>query len=77
MVKGLRIDNARDSLNKDLSDFLASKGIQHETLCPCTPQQKSLAERKIRVVDKARMLLIQARAPSNLWGFAVMKQFTS
>ena len=73
MFKGLRTDNTRDFLNKDLSDFLAAKGIQHETSCPYTPQKNSLAKRKIgEVVDKARTLLIQARAPSNLWGCAVM-----
>ncbi|XP_078445030.1 uncharacterized protein LOC144714200 [Wolffia australiana] len=36
-------------------------------------RQNGLAERKIGdVVDKARTLLIQAHAPKNLWGFAVL-----
>ena len=73
IVKGLRTDNAKDFLNKELSEFLASKGIKHETSCPYTPQQNDLAERKIGdIVDKARTLLIQAGAPLNLWGFTVM-----
>ena len=72
-VKGLRTDNAKDFLNKELNEFLASKGIVHETSCPYTPQQNGLAERKIGdIVDKARTLLIQARVPLNLWGFSVM-----
>ena len=72
-VKGLRTDNAKDFLNNALSEFLASKGIVHETSCPYTPQQNGLAERKIGViVDKARTLLIQANLPLNLWGFSVM-----
>ena len=72
-VKGLRTDNAKDFLNNELSEFLASEGIKHETSCPYTPQQNGLAERKIRdIVDKARTLLIQANGPINLWGFAIM-----
>ena len=72
-VKGLRTDNATDFLNRELSDFLKSKGIIHQTSCPYTPRQNGLAERKIGdIVDKARTLLIQSSAPLNLWGFAVM-----
>ena len=72
-VKGLRTDNAKDFLNHEFSQFLASKGIKHETSCPYTPQRNGLAERKIGdIVDKGRSLLIQANAPLNLWGFAVM-----
>ena len=72
-VKGLRTDNAKDFLNRELREFLASKGIIHETSCPYTPQQNGLAERKIGdIVDKGRTLLIQANAPVNMWGFAVM-----
>ena len=72
-VRGLRTDNAKDFLNHELREFLASEGIKHETSCPYTPQQNSLAERKIGdIVDKGRTLLIQASTPLNLWGFAVM-----
>ena len=72
-IQGLRTDNAKDFLNNNLSSFLTSVGIKHETSCPYTPQQNGLAERKIGdVVDKARTLLIHAHTPMNLWGFAVM-----
>ena len=72
-VRGLRTDNAKDFLNHELREFLASEGIKHETSCPYTPQQNGLAERKIGdIVDKGRTLLIQASTPLNLWGFAVM-----
>ena len=72
-VKGFRTDNAKDFLNNELSEFFASEGIKHETSCPYMPQQNGLAERKIGdVVDKGRTLLIQANAPINLWGFAIM-----
>ena len=72
-VQGLRTDNAKDFLNNELSEFLTSEGIKHETSCPYTPQQNGLAERKIGdIVDKARTLLIQASTPINLWGFAIM-----
>ena len=72
-VKRLRTDNAKDFLNHELSEFLASEGIKHVTSCPYTPQHNGLAERKIRdIVYKYRTLLIQASTPLNLWGFAVM-----
>ena len=72
-VKGLRTDNARDFLNNELSNFFAFEGIKQETSCPYTPQHNGLAERKIGdIVDKGRTLLIQANAPTNLWGFAIM-----
>ena len=74
-VKGLRTNNAKDFLNNELGEFLASEGIKHETSCPYTPQQNGLAERKIGdIVDKARTLLIQANVPTNLWGFAIMTE---
>ena len=63
----------KEFLNNNLSNFLASVGIRHETSCPYTPQQNGLAETKIGdIVDKARTLLIHAHAPINLWGFTVM-----
>ena len=72
-VQGIRSDNARDFLNKELREFFDMEGIRHETSCPYTPQQNGLAERKIGdIVDKGRTLLIQSGAPANLWGFAVM-----
>ena len=72
-VKGLRTDNAKDFIDHELREFLASEGIRHKTSCPYTPQQNGLAERKIGdIVDKARTLLIQATAPLNLWGFAIV-----
>ena len=72
-VKGLRTDNTKDFINQELREFLASEGIKHETSCPYTPQQNGLVERKIEdIVGKGRTLLIQASAPLNLWGFAVM-----
>ena len=72
-VKGLRTDNAKDFLNNELSEFLASEGIKHETSCPYTPQKNGLAERQIGdIVDKARTILSQSNGPINLGGFAIM-----
>ena len=72
-VQGFRSDNAKYFLNRELREFFESEGIRHETSCPYTPQQNSLAQRKIGdVVDKGRTLLIQVGRPANLWSFAVM-----
>ena len=63
-VKGLETDNAKDFLNHELREFFTSEGIKHGTSCPYTPQQNSLAERKIGdKVYKGRSLLIQASTP--------------
>ena len=72
-IKGFRIDNAKDFCNHELKEFFENEGIRHETLCPYTPQQNGLAERKIGdIMDKARSLMIQASLPKNLWNFRIM-----
>ncbi|KAL0536842.1 hypothetical protein IC582_025805 [Cucumis melo] len=69
----LRSDNGREFQNHNLSEFLASKGIVHQTLCAYTPQQNGVAERKNRhLVEVARSLMLFTSFPSYLWGDAIL-----
>ncbi|KAL4025768.1 hypothetical protein IC575_014173 [Cucumis melo] len=69
----LRSDNGREFQNHNLSEFLASKGIVHQTSCAYTPQQNGVAERKNRhLVEVARSLMFSTFLPSYLWGDAIL-----
>ncbi|KAA0058176.1 Retrovirus-related Pol polyprotein from transposon TNT 1-94 [Cucumis melo var. makuwa] len=69
----LRSDNGREFQNHNLSEFLASKGVVHQTSCACTPQQNGVAERKNRyLVEVARSLMLSTSLPSYLWGDAIL-----
>ncbi|KAA0039144.1 Beta-galactosidase [Cucumis melo var. makuwa] len=69
----LRSDNGREFQNHNLSEFLASKGIVHQTSCAYTPQQNGVAERKdCHLVEVARSLMLSTSLPSYLWGDAIL-----
>ncbi|KAA0050819.1 Beta-galactosidase [Cucumis melo var. makuwa] len=69
----LRSDNGREFQNHNLSEFLASKGIVHQTSCAYTPQQNGAVERKNRhLVEVARSLMFSTSLPSYLWGDAIL-----
>ena len=40
----IRLDQGGDYINQSLNMFLSSRGIEHQTSVPCTPQQNSQAE---------------------------------
>ncbi|KAA0046572.1 Beta-galactosidase [Cucumis melo var. makuwa] len=57
----------------NLSEFLASKGIVHQTSCAYTPQQNGVAERKnCHLVEVARSLMLSTSLPSFLWGDVIL-----
>ncbi|TYJ99589.1 Beta-galactosidase [Cucumis melo var. makuwa] len=69
----LRSDNGREFQNHNLNEFLASKGIVHQTSYAYTPQQNGVAERKNRhLVEVARSLMLSTSLPSYLWGDAIL-----
>ena len=45
--KRFRSDNAQDFFNRQVSSFFEDTCIVHESLCPYTPEQNGVAERKI------------------------------
>lgn len=71
-LKILRSDNGREFCNKDMSKYLESRGIAHETTAPYTPQQNGKAERENRtIVESARTMLHAKNLPLILWAEAV------
>ncbi|KAA0025813.1 Beta-galactosidase [Cucumis melo var. makuwa] len=66
-------DNGREFQNHNLGEFLASKGIVHQTSCAYTPQQNGVAERKnCHLMEVARSLMLSTSFPSYLWGDAIV-----
>jgi transposase InsO family protein len=71
-VKVIRSDNGGEYLNSKLLKFFQDNGILHETICPGTPQQNGVAERKNRhILETTRALLIGAHIPQHYWVEAV------
>lgn len=71
-LKILRSDNGLEYVNKDMSDFLKSAGIIHQTTTPYTPEQNGTAERMNRtLVERARCMLLNANLPKQYWGEAL------
>ncbi|PKA63396.1 Retrovirus-related Pol polyprotein from transposon TNT 1-94 [Apostasia shenzhenica] len=72
-IQILKTDNARDFFNSNLSPYLQSLGVVHQSSCVDTPQQNGIAERKNRhILEVARSLLFQTNVPKQFWGEAVL-----
>ena len=67
-IKCLRTDNGTEFVNREFSEYLASKGIKHELTTPYTPEQNGLAERKNRtVMEMVRTMFYGTKVPLSLW----------
>lgn len=72
-IKHLQTDNGTEYLNANFTDFLKENGIQRRLTAPYTPHQNGVAERKNRtLIEKARAMLLESKAPLCLWGEAIM-----
>ena len=71
-IKVLRSDNGGEYFKQELTEFMHSVGVIHQTTCPYSPQQNGVAERKNRhLLEITRSLLIDGHVPSHLWGEAL------
>jgi transposase InsO family protein len=71
-VKVFRSDNGGEFINHQLQDYLAGKGITHQTSAPYSPQQNGAAERLNRIlVDKSRCMLLGSGLDLKYWGEAI------
>jgi transposase InsO family protein len=71
-IKAVRSDNGSEYCNTELSTFFQSKGIQHQTSAPYTPEQNGAAERLNRtLIERARAMLLDAKLDTSLWGEAI------
>ncbi|CAL9022675.1 unnamed protein product, partial [Prunus brigantina] len=67
-IKCFQSDGGGEFVSKAFTDFLASKGIEHQVSCPHTPQQNGLAERKNRhLIETAITLLTAAHISGSFW----------
>ena len=70
-LKMVRTDRGSEYLNSTNDAFFKSKGIQHQTTAPYTPQQNGQAERLNRtIMERVRAMLQASKLPLNLWAEA-------
>nr|GFB08101.1 ribonuclease H-like domain-containing protein [Tanacetum cinerariifolium] len=68
----VRTDNGTEFVNKDLTAYYESIGINHEKTVLRTPQQNGVVEQQNRtLIEAARIMLIFSKAPMFLWAEAV------
>ena len=68
-MKVLRSDNRGECFKKELTDFMRSVGVIHQTTCPYSHQQNGFTKRKNQqLLEVTRSLLIGGHVPSHLWG---------
>ncbi|XP_071689294.1 uncharacterized protein [Rutidosis leptorrhynchoides] len=67
-IKNVRSDNALEFVHGGLGEYLAKKGVIHQTSCPDRPQQNGRVERKHRhILDTARALIMYVNLPLRFW----------
>lgn len=67
-IKAVRTDGGKEFVNREFDDYLASKGIHHQTTAPYSSQQVGVAERTHRsITEKARTLLAESSLPKAFW----------
>ena len=67
-IKTLRCDNGKEYINKDIANFIKSKGIQLDPCPPYVHELNGVAERYNRsIMDTARCLLKEAKIDRRYW----------
>ncbi|CAB0037528.1 unnamed protein product [Trichogramma brassicae] len=71
-MRALRCDQGREYCNNEMKKTMDKYGIKLETTAPYTPEKNGQAERVNRtIVEMARSMMLQAKAPGFLWAEAV------
>jgi hypothetical protein len=71
-IKFLRTDCGGEYTSNEFNAFCASNGITHHLLCPHTPQQNGIVERKHRhIIECAFTILSHASLPTVHWTYAI------
>ncbi|PKU69447.1 Retrovirus-related Pol polyprotein from transposon TNT 1-94 [Dendrobium catenatum] len=72
-IQCLRTDGGKEFFNQQMSEYLSTHGILHQTSCPYTPEQNGVAERKHRhLIETTRTLLHSAKMPLIFWPEATL-----
>lgn len=61
-MKVLRSDNGRKFCNRQMDEYLESRGIAKETTAPYTPQQNGKTERDNRTIVESARTMIHAKS---------------
>jgi len=68
----IRVDNGKEFVNKQVKDWVASKGIELELTAPYSSSQNGVAERYNRtLLDLAQAMLLDKKLLDFLWDEAV------
>lgn len=72
-IKEIHTDGGREFMNKEVKEFLKSKGIKHSVNVPYTPEQNGIAERENRTIVEAAKSMIYSKSdlPLFLWAEAM------
>lgn len=72
-IKIFRTDNGTEYTSHNMTNYLTSNGIVHQTSCVDTPQQNGVAERKNRyLLEKTRAIMLQMNVPKCFWSYGVL-----
>ena len=72
-IQNLRTDNGTEFLSNNMSQYLSSHGIVHQTSCVGTPQQNGISERKnMDLLEKTRALMLHMNIPKKFWSQAIL-----
>ena len=71
-LRSIHSDRGGEYINQSLKMFLSSRGIEHQTSVPCTPQQNGQAEHFNRtILEKSEAMHQHACLPPSFWQDAV------
>jgi transposase InsO family protein len=66
-------DNGTEYINKEFAALTSSQGIIHQTICPDTPAQNDVVERKNKhLLEVTRSLMLIMNVLKFLWSETVM-----
>ncbi|MBW0529187.1 hypothetical protein O181_068902 [Austropuccinia psidii MF-1] len=70
-IKRLQLDNGGEFNSRVMEEFLRKEGIVHEKMIPYKHHKNGKIERTNRTLaEAARLMLIQAKLPTNFWTYA-------
>lgn len=71
-LKAIWSDNGREFANNEIREFAKQKGIILRYTSPYSPLQNGIVERKQKtLIESAKAMLFEAKAPINYCEFAV------
>ena len=71
-IKVVRSDSWGEYMSRELKEYFADQGINHQHSCPHQPQENGVAKRKHRhITETTRALWLHAHLPKVFWAECV------